>query len=69
MLKRLVSREFRMGWINMTIGENPIERTRLDNIQALRGIAALAILFYHLALFIRGGVFKGQSGFPFGAWD
>ena len=53
----------------MTIGETPIERTRLDNIQALRGIAALAILFYHLALFIRGGVFKGQSGFPFGAWD
>ena len=53
----------------MTIGETPIERTRLDNIQALRGIAALAILFYHLALFIRVGVFKGQSGFPAGAWD
>ncbi len=53
----------------MTTGENPTQPTRLDNIQALRGLAALAILVYHLALFIRVGVFKGQSGFPAGAWD
>lgn len=42
---------------------------RLDNIQALRGVAALAVLLYHLALFIRDGVFVGQSGFPAGPWD
>jgi len=50
--------------------QTPLARpARLDNIQALRGIAALAVLFYHLALYIREGVFAGQSGFPAGPWD
>jgi len=53
----------------MTEQASPTQRVRLDNIQALRGVAALAVLFYHLALFIRGGVFVGQSGLPAGPWD
>jgi len=43
--------------------------TRLDNVQALRGIAALLVVFYHIALFLREGVFPGIEGFPRGIWD
>lgn len=53
----------------MTDQTSAVQPARLDNIQALRGVAALAVLFYHLALFIRDGVFAGQSGFPAGPWD
>ncbi len=53
----------------MSIETSPQLPRRLDNIQALRGVAALSVLFYHLALFIRDGIFTGQSGFPAGPWD
>lgn len=53
----------------MTVETPPAHLGRLDNIQALRGIAALIVVFYHLALFLREGVFPGQSGFLAGPWD
>jgi len=42
---------------------------RLDNIQALRGIAAVLVVFYHIALFLREGAWPGVSGYPTGIWD
>jgi len=53
----------------MIIETSPALPGRLNNIQALRGVAALSVLFYHLGLFIRDGIFAGQSGFPAGPWD
>jgi peptidoglycan/LPS O-acetylase OafA/YrhL len=42
---------------------------RLDNIQALRGIAACLVVLYHIALTLREGLWPGVAGFPTGLWD